>query len=605
MGKPPELWTPEEAQAAKRAFLKRRPTVTAEQALELWQYWRWSDPDELLFDDPEDSLALLVHARAHGATVPGTEDDGVVGQLQRTHGKLLAPLVPDGPTWGPSAALSPAMRAALDAPIMEAWVYTDGRDPDLILIIGKGVPEIRHRVLPDALITSLRVRCVADDFVNDGIIRIEMPGPHPAALPVPPLPLLGQYVGVLPPTAARAARSAMADLIGRLRQLENETGLIRVLETHRSAHDDLFSSITTLAEAAQDGPVLCAPDATGQGPGTVAVVPYRQVPSDAGGVLQLELSTDLLRSRAYDELERLHQRATIDRIMSDISLRREYYQKQAENFRGLAEEYLSVDEEERGLLFGDTVRVTLEWDAALGLPRRLTRPEEIRAETYYTEVVPGLEQTYRDWQARMEAMATGIAEATRRGDAPLPRLLASRFFDAALRDGEGHDDPEVQAAFEAWREDVQPMVVLEWRRILRRLDLAERDVFTRQTFFHTWRTASSLIMAPFAVLDRSRTAVLLDPERRVMVVRDPVHRAVPAGRDEDAEALWGQLDAMVQARPPSAERESPRATGPEFIAALLDALRRSPCEILRRILEELSDPSRQAPASELTDLEGR
>src|SRR6266545_3847845 len=137
---PAENLSPE---VAMHEFREREPrsAVPRNLALLLWQYWRAECPDRSLLDDAEEDLALLLHAQAHGAWIPRAGERNYHGRLLADHKQLFAPPPPEPSSlaWGPRANLAPEAGAAMDSPIMDAWVFEDGQSLGKVLIIGQGL----------------------------------------------------------------------------------------------------------------------------------------------------------------------------------------------------------------------------------------------------------------------------------------------------------------------------------------------------------------------------------------------------------------------------------------------------------------------------------
>src|SRR6266581_3122123 len=99
--KPISNWTPTDAERAKDIFRQQRPKVSKHLARALWQYWHLRFHDKLLFENVEDNIALLLHARAYGENVPEADDTGFFADFLREHAALYAPLMPLRLHWGP------------------------------------------------------------------------------------------------------------------------------------------------------------------------------------------------------------------------------------------------------------------------------------------------------------------------------------------------------------------------------------------------------------------------------------------------------------------------------------------------------------------------
>src|SRR5207244_3548401 len=99
-------WSSGEAGQVKRYFQERRPDVSADLAKGLWRYWRVHCPNRPLFEETEDNIALLLHARAYGEAIPEAHDDGFFGKLLSDHSQLFSPIMPPRLNWDPRAILA-------------------------------------------------------------------------------------------------------------------------------------------------------------------------------------------------------------------------------------------------------------------------------------------------------------------------------------------------------------------------------------------------------------------------------------------------------------------------------------------------------------------
>jgi len=155
------------------------------------------------------------------------------------------------------------------------------------------------------------------------------------------------------------------------------------------------------------------------------------------------------------------------------------------------------------------------------------------------------------------------------------------------------------------------MLWFEWRCFLRKHGIDSANVLTPHMFFHTWltpaedgQTIAQVVIAPFALVDQDRSAVLFDPRLRVIVVRDATDYAKPVTTtpetpDQLLERLlnegqvWDHL-LMLATQPGTTEEV--------FTSELRKALRGSPAPIMRRILIALLE-SRSRVDEELANQE--
>jgi len=586
LGKLPFAWERDQAQAAKEFFLALRPAVPARLARALWLYWRQRQPEGPLLDEPEHDLALVLHVRAFGHAL--TPTSAYITRLLAEQANRYAPLLPERLAWGPRAALAPQVHAALDHPIMRAWVAVAEQGPNMVLIVGDGMPEIRRQVRAAAYMTSLRINGlvqagVTSDLVNAGLMRVEVQQPGQLAAELPPL--LGAPAA-LPAAAIGSALGALQQLIAVLRTLERETGLVRVTEVRRPDVDSFRATVRQLAQQAGENRALLlarGPTADEDVPEAVAVIRYHRVPS--GQSVWLDLSPDLLATPAYTRLLAAHQIATVQRLMIDAKLRRDYNQQESDRLQAELTDWQEATAAERRARWQETVNLDRRPDPELGVDVLLAQPEVKPTASYFQDDVPSLIGQHQDWARRMHDVVSNLQAAAGRPGATVQQMQASRFFDAAMRGLTPDESPATAQAFEQWRRDVQPMLWLEWRRHVERERIATKDLFTRHTFFraehHDAPDAPRLVMEALTIVDQRRSAVLSDISRGVLVVRDATdgsepQRAEPTVGDSQG---WQRLVGLAEQEAPSEE---------QFNEAFLDALRDDPEGLVQRVANTLA-----------------
>ncbi|MEW1754350.1 hypothetical protein ACIQU1_34215 [Streptomyces angustmyceticus] len=598
----PYSWTADEAGLVGQRFRESRPAAPKLLVKKLWQYWLRMSPDEPLFGDTEDDLALLLHARALGLEeVPGGgpgPEDGPIARCARRAAEAAEcePLFPAPPAWGPKAALAPQVRAALASSLLRAWVAGDEQGPVEVLVVGEGIPEIRQQVVQAALTTCLRVNGLSDpdsgDFVGDhigvGLIRVTAGLSGPQAQADIPSVFRAPSVTVAD-GAASTARGALRDFVGLLRSLADETSLVEVADV---AYPDLVAyaqGLRALADRAAGEPdraFLRAPRAEDGGP--VSLQPYLRTVRGHGASLGVEFSPDLFTTDAYLRVEQAHQRVLSQRLTMDARLRLDQLETEIEQLTADLEAFQRANTAERRALWPATVLLVERFDEPTGRTIRLTEPEERETEQYYKANVPQLISMREKWARRMGELVEQLETAVHRPHAPARQVAAGRFLDAALRDVVPDESPATERAFRAWCKEVTPMLRFEWRCALRRHGIAPPDVFTAHSVLISrylppaGEDPALLFSHPYTLVDPARSAVLADAERAVMVVRDATDHAAPAPAPDEAAgptaaALWDGLAALA---------EQPRVEE-EFGRRFLEALRAQPEGIARRMIEAL------------------
>ncbi|WP_328687261.1 hypothetical protein OG879_07955 [Streptomyces caniferus] len=595
----PYSWTADEAERVGQRFRESRPAAPRRLVKRLWQYWIRMSPDEPLFGDTEDDLALLLHARALGLEAPGGDpgpEDGPIARCARqaAEGAECGPLFPAPPAWGPKAALAPQVRAALPSSLLRAWVAGDDQGPVEVLVVGEGIPEIRQQVVQAALTTCLRVNGLSDpdsgDFVGDhigvGLIRVTagLSG-APAQADIPSV-FRARSVTVAD-GASSTARGALRDFVGLLRSLADETSLVEVVDL---AYADLLAyaqGLRALADRAAgetDRAFLRAPREEDGGP--VSLQPYLRTVRGHGASLGGEFSPDLFTTDAYLRVEQAHQRVLSQRLTMDARLRLDQLETEIEQLTADLEAFHRANEEERRGLWPATVLLVERFDEPTGRTIRLTEPEERETEQYYQVNVPQLISMREKWARRMGELVEQLEAAVHRPHAPARQVAAGRFLDAAVRGVVPDESPATERAFGAWCKEVAPMLRFEWRCALRRHGIAPSDVFTAHSVLISrylppaGEDPALLFSHPYTLVDPARSAVLADAERAVMVVRDATDHAEPAPAEATgptAAALWDGLAELAES--PGVEEE--------FGRRFLEALRAQPEGIARRMIEAL------------------
>ncbi|MCS7477880.1 hypothetical protein ACFFQW_14420 [Umezawaea endophytica] len=606
--KPPHAWDDADVALALRVFSDRRPAVPARLVTRLWSYWRNHAPDRPPFEDDEQNLALVLHATALGIrAVPTGDRDPLAALVDRIGSDdVCAPLTPRTPPWGPRAALSPVVRAALSSTLHHVQVVTDGRGPVEVLVVGTGLPEIREQVVPAVLTASLRINGPGADVVSDlvgvGVLRVGIDSATTGSAP----DLASSHGRRAPLGTGTSARVVLRDLVGFLRGLERDTNLVRVTEVDQVdvvAFDRAVRDLAGRAVARPRGAFL-RPAVPAGSRGLVALLPYLR--TDAadearfGAGVGLELDPDLLTTASYRLLDRTHHRALARRVSVDARLRRDQLEADLARIRGELEAFTRASADERRLMWESTVTLETFFDNHSGIHIKLSTPEEIDAVEYYATNVPNLIRLQEAWALRMSDLIADLDAAINRPQAPARQLAAGRFLDAALRGVVPDESAATREAFLRWQDEVAPMLRYEWREAVRRQGIDPADVFTPHTLFRTGYLPpvgddpAALSVRACSVVDEDLSALLADSARRVLVIRDAADHAVddrPRPEDRaEAEAAWTALAGLAE-----------RGDAAEFDAAFVTALRAHPRYTVERLVAELEPPS--PPSVEAAEIE--
>jgi hypothetical protein len=584
----PFTWTSNDAEQIKALFSRSRPAVPANVARSLWRYWQFHGRDKALFDDDKENIALMLHARAYGEHVPKAGEKNYAGDLLNKNGKLFKPLLSKNLTWGPRAALSSDVLAGLNSPIMHAWIIIDDETVKQVIVVGEGLPEIRYRVLFEVFMASLQVHAVAQDMMNIGALRVELPGE-----PVTPLnfdfDIIGDRKQPLSPQAAASAEAVLGKLLEFLQTMEQDTGLVHVHRAKAQDQTAISKAFQGFAGEARKNPrqvfLMANKQENTADPDLVTFVPY--LPTRGPAIaLNMAIHADLLQTPTYERLWHTYQFATITRFLMDIKARHDYYERQAEQHHEQKEHYEESTPAERQAIWGSSVELNERFNFALGITTKLLVPQTMPVDMYFRNVIPDLIEQYRDWQKRMKGILLSVKIAVERPDAPIRRFAASRFFDAAIRSRIPDESRAARDAFEAWREQIEEMLWFEWRSQLEREGIAVEDVFTPHTFLHTYLSPKRdgtgigrLVISPFTLFDQKRSVTFFDFQRKVSIVSDATDFAEPLSTGtESIDEKWKKLEASVQ---------DPRTDQQMFTTELHKMLRDSPIEALTRIFQKL------------------
>ncbi len=406
------------------------------------------------------------------------------------------------------------------------------------------------------------------------------------------------------------ALGALRDFVALLRTLERQTKLVRITEVSRRDTDSLEQALRSMAtDAPADKALLrrTSADGTGHRAGSrdaAVLLPSLGIPS--GEVIGLRLTPDLRKTRRYRILETAHQRATADQLTMDARLRRDHNQEECDRLQGEHDAFKNATPAERATLWDKYILLNQKFNQKLGITISLAQPEECPAEQYYLHRLPGpngLIEQHRAWAERMGLVVDNLEQAIRRTFAPARQLGLARFLDAALRGVAPRESSQTTEAFGLWSRDVQPMLWFEWRCLLERKGLDVADVFTRHTILLTRHVTLpdgtvTLVTQPHSMVDGAFSAVLSDPRRGVLVVRDATDHAQPdhAARRRPSATAQGGAEAWSALRD-QAERKD--LTQEQFADAVLEALRNHPDTVIPQITRVLQPPGPDASEADV------
>jgi len=572
-------------EAARRLFRELRPHPSRFIVADLWRAWEGQGFATSLMGSAEEDVALALHAQAYGLFSITRPPRGYLADALAAAESRWRPLTPPPLEWGPRAGLQDEVTAALDSSVLDVWQYTDADGTARVLIVGEGFPALRQRVVPNAFMNSLLVWADVNDFVNVGAISIGLGSLDRSGLREEfPVPLVGERN--MSASEGKSGREALNVFLGEtLRALSRGTGAVRMNEVERHRVEAFTGAVRRVAVRAERPVILAA----NRNEALVAALPQFRV-GRAGG-LTIELHGDLLRTDRYLHLKEVHSRATLEAVKEDLRVREAHNRMHAERMKLEGDQYKAaydedtrpgpdgqpIDRETRFARWSRTVTLDQRPDADTGMPITLAQPETVDSDDHHLFSMPSLAE-FHGGLADKNLRAIRSLEATdARADAPLERLAISRFLDAAARDRKPDESESTRVAFSEWSNQIAPMLRYEWRRRLAVEGAGDAtDIFGRQTFFHTRALRGPgedvrLLMAPQVIVDRSRSAIVVDPSRPLLQVADATQFAQEVHSDGDGEAVWRRVAEWTSS-------EGKRTFADEF----WNALREAPATVLRK-----------------------
>lgn len=589
------IYNSEEIDKLKDEFVKLRPCVPKELVTLLWNYWIECKPSNLLFDFPpehelfENNIALILHAKAYGKNVPSQGDNGFLSELLKVHKGNFTPIKnPLLPT-GIAFILSDHTLATLNSPIMKMWIYiNDANEPERIIAIGKGVKELREKIFEHFLSTSLGIYGTHEDFLNNGIFHLEMPG-NSAKMFLQPddnIRLLGDIDG-LGEKYEKMARHLMRDLRRSLNKIDQDTGLLDVQELHEKEFNRVRDKYEQLHLDSFDNEEIFIwnPKNSEDKIDACAFVPIRDIID--GRALGISIHEDLMWTSEYAKIFEEFKKSSFDRMVADLRARELFYKKRHKNLRRRKKKYEEATPEERVQMEMKTVELSYEFDDKFGIWKKLLRPEVKDTEDWFQEDVPKLLENLERWFYIFYDYRNALFNTAKRTDSPLRRICLSRFLDAVLRDEFIKISPEIEGAYEVWRNRIQHMLWFEFRSYLKKHDMEPENVFNQSTFFHTYirpetqknKEFLNIQINAFSLIFENESVVVLDNSKRFPQFLDPIQNEnVSVEKIEDAELVWDKLEKIVKNQPVDKE---------QFLEEFKKSIIQNPSYIISKIFNKL------------------
>ena len=597
----------EEVEEKKQEFISTRPKVTEKLVKILWSIWRLRDIDDSFFGDKINDLALVLHAQAYGEQIPKRGSDNYIGRLLKEKSKEFSPISFPVLTLGPRATLSGEVVTSFDSHILHAWIFKEGKMARRVLIIGKGIPEIYLKVYTLSVHAAIRIFGGAKDMMGIGALSIELPGYARVPLDIP-FNVFGDKSIPLEGDAAQTAEQVMGEFVGNLRKIAQETGMLQIHEVERQEAENLFLQLYAYAERdLQEEVIIWAPGAKKeqreQALSTVSMEPYWYL-GEKRKPLNLEFSSELLSTRSCMQLIESFWMASVYKWLMDVQIRKEFYDKEKKTLEESLKRWneLENDEDQRLAIWGPTQEINSEFDFGTGIVIPLLETEFITTEEYFLQNVPKLIKSYDTWKKRMEQIEESIHSAYERKDAPMMRFAVSRYIDAVLRQRKPEKGDLVEAAFERWRKEIEPVLCFEWKQKIKELGVDSQRIFTSHTIFQTFFTMNDgFILQPYSIFDSRHSIAVFDEENTVSIVIDPSDypewKSIPeqqsAEKEEDLSFQIAMLDNLA---------EDPETDFAQFYNSLEKIFQENPKEvtqhILKRLTESIYENSHSARATE-------
>lgn len=572
----------------KRAFAESTPRAS-KQVCQFLGGMQELAPERRLFEDAEADLTLWAHARAYHI---GTEDSDIglpPGMLQ--YRELIDPLMPLQLDWGAVSHFQEKVIAALDSPIIHAWLFSEDAAPGakkkpvrLALIVGRGIPSVRERVVNASLSCLLTVDPHPNNLLLEGLIQIhaapsgedsEESGERTWRDVI-----IGSLFGSTPHNEvviSENAAEALEKLESTLMQLEARTGFVSV---HRASFRDYTSFNRRIESEVRKAQRRDAMSVWSGEDSELEVATCRPISrTDVGRAFQLHLNAELLDSPLYKSLRDCCRAALIEPILADMERRKRFYEDQLEQHRNKYDWFQKLSDKEKDAEPDVIADREIDWHMVQEI--MLAEERRISAREFYTKgMLFKIEQDQKYLQY-VDRIHKRMLQLRDHPDAPIDSLIAARLFDAAIRDVTPSDNSDIAEQFKYWKGLVQPMLWLEWRRALKHDEIAEPDLCTRHTLFNVRieRADSKLTLTPLTLIDSVRSVLVFDAVRKILITRDATDyvEVIPNEPDPSvADRLYVEAQTLAEAG----------ASQQDVQARLMGALQAAPAHTARRIVDE-------------------
>lgn len=512
-------------------------------------------------------------------------------------------LVPAPLPWTQQAVLGSPETVGLDSPVIHAFLVETGETVNEVLVVGRGLGEVRKRVNEIAFLAGLairrqaeridrvyheaqglRSRGLADEADRYERFAWELERTHPAQL-LDGLIWLSRraidpdhQVHLPGPAAEDSQGDPFRLLVDELRRLDRESALVYL---HNVSPDEV-ARFRPGRYKPKDFPKGSAglfydpnddPDRA-----TVAAAQLVRVAAFNDAVEFTVPAPVFGPDSRFAAVAATFLESKLAQAEADAQMRLDFYTRR---FHEADRQLAAYEEAQRAgrqaqleQFHAEEHRLDYGVDHEVGVIFRLPKPDFVTGLRFYTTILPSLRQTHGQWRDRMQAILHNIRLA--RTEGRLERLAINYFVDRALRNLPALPGDPAWPGLEAWQQGVRPLLLRAWRAALTDQRAKPEDYRTRRLFFTatleakgetTWVTvrANYLFVNTTSVID----------------TRKPVHR------------LCDRLDAVQPTPAPAPADFSDQA----LAVALSPGSSNVRAELFRHAL--LADP-RQAVGRVLT-----
>jgi hypothetical protein len=516
----------------------------------------------------EEQSHLLCCGVATGVIPPNDQE---VCRFFKNHG-VPSPsdrtFIPAPITWTLRGLLSSPFTLSLDSPEVHIFLVEQGEKVVEVLVVGRGVGEMRRRLYDAAFLAALavprysgmvpqeeldrlqeearrmeergdtekahqieRYRRILQDFepaeVLDGLIWLSRNAVNPAT-------------GVL--LAGAGAYTDMDDpfdeMVREIRRLAETSGLVHLhtltpknaQEFHPSLQEGVFfdkHNDQDRSVVASAGPIF------GDRHGEIGKVeflmpwmPFGQSP------LFKRIEHTLVMSRA-------------ERTLADAEDRLRFHRAQCSKYKRQLEEYEALSCEDKKERDKETFQLSQRVDHETVTKVTLRKPTTRTGIVYYNEILPDLLKQGTWWEKRTSRIRDNVELAKK--DGRLKRLAIGFLVDRAMRDLSPLPGDPLVPGQEDWQKQVRPLLLHSWVSRLRESGVQDPAQYaTRRLFFRTTFRGGALAVTPHYLFVNSTS--VLDSRGAVQRLIDRIDRLVTDTPDDGkkAETACKRLKAALK-----------------------------------------------------------